>query len=84
MRNLNQDYSYNNSKISIFICQISIYEHKEWLHFSWNKECVGEELNKVHKAAGYLTGHLSVIGFDNKICAVVGGISQSMSVACLP
>lgn len=23
-----------------------IYEHKEWPSFSWNKELVGEKLNK--------------------------------------
>ena len=30
-----------------------IHEHKEWPYFSWNKELVGEKLNKVNKAVGY-------------------------------
>lgn len=55
-----------------------IYEHKEWPHFSWNKELVGEELNKVHKAVGYLMGRLSVIGFDDKMSAVVESISHDI------
>ena len=38
-----------------------IHEHKEWPSFSWNKELVGEKLNKVNKAVGYLMGRLSVI-----------------------
>ena len=33
-----------------------IHEHKEWPSFSWNKELVGEKLNKVNKAVGYLMG----------------------------
>lgn len=55
-----------------------IYEHKEWPHFSWNKELVGEELNKVHKAVGYLMGRLSVIGFDDRMSAVVESISHDI------
>ena len=26
-----------------------IHEHKEWPSFSWNKELVGEKLNKVNR-----------------------------------
>lgn len=55
-----------------------IYEHKEWPHFSWNKERVGEELNKVHKAVGYLMGRLSLIGFNDKMSAVVESISHDI------
>ena len=29
-----------------------IHEHKEWPSFSWDKELVGERLDKVHKAVG--------------------------------
>lgn len=60
------------------ILPMYIYEHKEWPHFSWNKELVGEELNKVHKAVGYLMGRLSVIGFDDKMSAVVESISHDI------
>ena len=60
------------------ILPMYIYEYKEWPHFSWNKELVGEELNKVHKAVGYLMGRLSVIGFDDKMSAVVESISHDI------
>lgn len=55
-----------------------IHEHKEWPSFSWNKELVGEKLNEVHQAVGYLTGRLSVIGFDDKMSAVVESISHDI------
>ena len=48
-----------------------IHEHKEWPSFSWNKELVGEKLNKVNKAVGYLMGRLSVIGFNDKMSAKI-------------
>ena len=55
-----------------------IHEHKEWPSFSWNKELVGEKLNKVNKAVGYLMGRLSVIGFNDKMYAVVESISHDI------
>ena len=55
-----------------------IYEHKEWPFFSWDKELVGEKLNEVHKAVGYLMGRLSVIGFDGRMSAIVESISHDI------
>ena len=55
-----------------------IHEHKEWPTFSWNKELVGEKLNKVNKAVGYLMGRLSVIGFNDKMSAIVESISHDI------
>lgn len=55
-----------------------IHEHKEWPSFSWNKYLVGEKLNKVHKAVGYLMGRLSTIGFNDKMSAVVESISHDI------
>ena len=55
-----------------------IHEHKEWPSFSWDKELVGERLDKVHKAVGYLMGRLSVIGFNDKMSAVVESISHDI------
>ena len=55
-----------------------IHEHKEWPSFSWDKELVGEKLNKVNKAVGYLMGRLSVIGFNDKMSAVVESISHDI------
>lgn len=46
-----------------------IYEHKDWPSFSWDRALVGETLNKVHKAVGYLMGRLSMIGFEDKVSA---------------
>ena len=46
--------------------------------FSWDKELVNEKLNKVHKAVGYLMGRLSLIGFDDKMLAVVESISHDI------
>ncbi len=53
-----------------------IHEHKEWPSFSWNKELVGEKLNKVNKDVGYLMGSLSVNGYNDKMSAVVESISH--------
>ena len=55
-----------------------IHEHKEWPSFSWNKELVSEKLNEVNKAVGYLMGRLSVIGFNDKMSAVVESISHDI------
>lgn len=55
-----------------------IHEHKDWPNFSWNKELVGEKLNEVAKAVGYLAGRLSMVGFDDRMSAVVETISQDV------
>ena len=55
-----------------------IYEHKEWPVFSWNRELVGEKLNEVYKTVGYLMGRLSLIGFGDKMSAVVESISHDI------
>ena len=55
-----------------------IHEHKEWPTFSWDKDLVGAKLNKVHKAIGYLMGRLSVIGFNDRMSAVVESISHDV------
>ena len=60
------------------VMPMCIHEHKEWPSFSWNKELVGEKLNKVNKAVGYLMGRLSVIGFNDKMSAVVESISHDI------
>lgn len=55
-----------------------IYEHKDWPSFSWDRALVGETLNKVHKAVGYLMGRLSMIGFEDKMSAVVESLSHDI------
>ena len=55
-----------------------IHEHKDWPSFSWNKELVGEKLNKVYSKVGYLKGWLSVIGFDDRMSAMVESVSHDI------
>lgn len=57
---------------------MSIHEHKDWPSFSWNKELVGEKLNKVYSKVGYLKGRLSVIGFDDRMSAMVESVSHDI------
>ena len=42
------------------------------------RNLIGEKLNKVNKAVGYLMGRLSVIGFNDKMSAVVESISHDI------
>ena len=60
------------------VMPMHIHEHKEWPTFSWDKELAGEKLNKVNKAVGYLMGRLSVIGFNDKMSAIVESISHDI------
>mgnify|MGYP002533127091 CR=1 FL=1 len=55
-----------------------IHEHKEWPSFSWNKELVGEKLNKINKTVGYLIGCFSVVGFNYRMSAMVEIISRDI------
>lgn len=55
-----------------------IYEHDEWPSFSWNKEAVGDKLNGVNKAVGYLMGRLSMVGFNDRMSAVVEAVSHDV------
>lgn len=74
MRLINRKIVYLQETVMLMF----IYEHKEWPSFSWDKEIVGEKLNKVNKAVGYLIGRLSVIGFNDKMFAVVESISHDI------
>ena len=55
-----------------------IHQHQQWPHFVWNKEAVAIKLAEVNKAAGYLEGRLSAIGFDAQMKAVVETVSHSV------
>lgn len=55
-----------------------IYENKDWPQFRWDKDIVNAKLNKVNKAVGYLSGRLSVIGFDMQMSAVLEAISYDV------
>lgn len=41
-----------------------IHETTDWPNFTWDKELIEPKLIKISKAAGYLEGKLSAIGFD--------------------
>ena len=41
-----------------------IHETQNWPDFTWNREQIDAKLIKVSKAAGYLEGRMSAIGFD--------------------
>ena len=55
-----------------------IYQQKDWPAFRWDKEVVDKLLNRVYGAVGFLMGRLSVIGFDEKMLAVVESISHDI------
>lgn len=55
-----------------------IYEDKEWPAFRWDKDKVNAKLNVVNKKVGYLTGRLSIIGFDARMSAVVETVSHDV------
>lgn len=43
-----------------------IHQTKDWPNFSWDKDAINAKLAKVNKAAGFLAGRLSIIGFDSE------------------
>lgn len=55
-----------------------IHEQQDWPHFVWDKEKVNAILNMVNKAAGYLYGRLSVVGFDNQMIAVTEAVTHDI------
>ncbi|MBR1940773.1 MAG: Fic family protein [Bacteroidaceae bacterium] len=48
-----------------------IHQSNKWPHFIWNETLVTEKLVCVVKAASFLAGRLSTIGFDSQLSAVV-------------
>ena len=48
-----------------------IYESNKWPHFTWDEKKITEKLVCVVKAAGFLAGKLSAIGFDSQLSAMV-------------
>ena len=41
-----------------------IHQTENWPNFTWDQTRIGLKLAKVNKAAGFLEGRLSAIGFD--------------------
>ena len=48
-----------------------IHQTDNWPNFSWDKDAVNARLIAVNKAAGYLAGRLSALGFDARMNAAV-------------
>ena len=55
-----------------------IHQTADWPHFIWNKEKIEAELIKVNKAAGFLEGRLSAIGFDVRQQAAVETLTHDI------
>ena len=55
-----------------------IHQTPNWPHFSWDKDTISEKLAHVNKAAGYLAGRLSAIGFDAQMNAAVETLTHDI------
>lgn len=55
-----------------------IHETQNWPDFTWNREQIDAKLIKVNKAAGYLEGRLSAIGFDVQQQAAVEALTHDI------
>ena len=55
-----------------------IHETQNWPDFTWNREQIDAKLIKVSKAAGYLEGRMSVIGFDVQQQAAVEALTYDI------
>ena len=47
-------------------------------HFSWDKDAINAKLVNVNKAAGFLAGRLSAIGFDAQMSAAVETLTHDI------
>ena len=55
-----------------------IHQAKDWPHFSWDKDAINAKLVNVNKAAGFLAGRLSAIGFDAQMSAAVETLTHDI------
>ncbi|MBS7274297.1 MAG: Fic family protein, partial [Bacteroidales bacterium] len=55
-----------------------IHQSPNWPHFSWDKDTISAKLAHVNKAAGYLSGRLSAIGFDAQMNAAVETLTHDI------
>ena len=55
-----------------------IHQTPNWPHFSWDKDRISAKLAHVNKAAGYLAGRLSAIGFDAQMNAAVETLTHDI------
>lgn len=55
-----------------------IHQTENWPHFTWDKDRIDPRLAKVNKAAGFLEGRLSAIGFDVQQRAAVEAFTHDI------
>ena len=55
-----------------------IHQTENWPHFTWDKDRIDPRLTKVNKAAGFLEGRLSAIGFDVRQRAAVEAFTHDI------
>ena len=55
-----------------------IHQTEDWPHFSWDKDVISTKLANVNKAAGFLAGRLSTIGFDAQMSAAVETLTNDI------
>jgi len=55
-----------------------IHQTENWPHFTWDKDRIDQHLAKVNKAAGFLEGRLSAIGFDVQQRAAVEALTHDI------
>lgn len=55
-----------------------IHQTSDWPNFTWDREKINAKLIKVNKAAGFLEGRLSAIGFDAQRQAAVETLTHDI------
>ncbi len=55
-----------------------IHQTADWPHFIWDRDKIDAELIKLNKAAGFLEGRLSAIGFDVRQQAAVEALTHDI------
>lgn len=55
-----------------------IHQTADWPHFIWDRDKIDAELIKLNKAAGFLEGRLSAIGFDVRQQAAVETLTHDI------
>ena len=82
MRNISRKYcglySANDYICSENEWDMYIYQTEDWPNFTWDQTRIGLKLVKVNKAAGFLEGRLSAIGFDVQQQATVEALTHDI------
>lgn len=55
-----------------------IYQSDSWPHFIWDESKIALRLNQVSRKAGFLSGRLSMLGFDQQCVAAVESLTHDI------